>query len=79
MFSDTKFPIKQAQKLLLHEVDFREAEPKVLVATNSCITCPVLVLGRRVVEVLGREDERSQEDSMGSALHALGNRRQTFL
>lgn len=39
----------------------------------------MLVLWGRVVEILGSDDEGSQEDTVSSAMHALCNTRQTML
>lgn len=72
---DAKIPVKEEQKLLLHEVDLGEGEAKVLVAANSAVPGPVLVLGRGVVEVLSRKDEGGEEDAVDGASHALGNGR----
>ena len=77
IFFNAEVPVEEAQKLLLHEVDLGDGEAKVLVSSNGTVPSPVLVLGRRVVKVLGREDERSQEDSVDGAAHALGNGRET--
>lgn len=63
--------------MLFHQVDFGDGEAEVWVATDGCVTCPVLVLRRAVVEVLGREDERSEEYTMDCASHALSNRRKS--
>lgn len=38
---------------------------------NASVAVPVLVLGTRIVEVLGSNDERGKEDSVTSAVHAL--------
>lgn len=54
---DAKVPVKEEKELLLHEVDFGDGETKVLIPANSSVPGPVLVLGRRVVEVLCRKDE----------------------
>lgn len=39
----------------------------------------MLVLWRAVVQILGCENERSEEDPVDSATHALGNRGQSLL
>lgn len=44
IFSDTEVPLKQTEKLLLHEVDLCQAEAKVVETANGGIPCPVLVL-----------------------------------
>jgi len=71
-------PVEQTEKLLLHEVDFGDAEAKVVVAADGGVTGPVLVLGGGVVEVLCSEDERCEEDAVDGATHALGDRRKTL-
>jgi hypothetical protein len=50
--------------LSFHEVDFGGRE-------ESGVTSPVLVLRRRVVEVLGSGDQSCEEDSVTSAVHSL--------
>ena len=67
-------PVEKVEQLLFHEVDFGDGEAKVLVTSYGGVACPVLILWRRVVEVLGCEDERGQEDTVDSATHALGYR-----
>lgn len=39
-------PVKKTKKLLLHKVDFGDAEAEVVVAANGGVASPVLVLGR---------------------------------
>lgn len=79
VLSNSEVPIKQPEKLLLHEIDFRQAEAKIVEATNACISSPVLVLWRGIVQVLGSEDQRGEEDAVRCALHSFGDRRQTLL
>lgn len=45
-FGHVEIPVKKAKELLLHEVDFGDAESKAVVATNGGVAGPVLVLGR---------------------------------
>lgn len=73
---DAEVPVEEKQKLLLHEVDLSNGETEVVVAAYSAVASPVLVLWGRVVEVLGCKDERSKEDAVGGAFHALGDRRE---
>lgn len=68
--SHSEVPVEQEQQLLLHEVHLVQGEQV------HGVLGPVLVLWRRVVEVLGGHDERGQEDAVGGAGHALGQRRQ---
>lgn len=79
VFGDPQVPLKQAQKLLLHEVDFRQAEAEVVEASYGRITSPVLVLRRGVVEVLRGKDKSGEEDAVRGTSHTLGDRRQTLL
>lgn len=58
VFGDPQIPTEQAEKLPLHQIDFCQAEAEVLEAGHSSVACPVLVLRRGVVEVLGSKDER---------------------
>lgn len=74
---DAQVPVEKKEQLLLHEVDFGDGKAKVVKAGDGTVPRPVLVLGRRVVEVLRGKNERSQEDAVGGAWHALGNRWQT--
>jgi hypothetical protein len=52
--------------LALHEVDLGLRE-------QGRVTRPVLVLGGRVVEVLGGDDQRREKDAVARAVHALGD------
>lgn len=70
-FGDSKVPIEKAKKLLLHKVYLCQAETEVIVTRDSSVSCPMFILGRGIVKVLGGEDERGKEDAMSSALHAL--------
>jgi L-ribulose-5-phosphate 3-epimerase UlaE len=45
-FSDVEIPVEEAKELLLHEVDFGDAEAEVVVAADRGVTSPVLVLRR---------------------------------
>ena len=76
---DVEIPVEQEEQLLLHEVHFRHGKAKVLVFSNGRVPGPMLILWRRVVQVLGGENERGQEDSVDGAAHALGDWRQAFL
>ena len=73
ILSDSEIPVEQAKQLLLHQVDFGQAEAEAVKPTNSSVSSPMLVLWRRVVEVLSGEDERCKENAVGCALHALRN------
>lgn len=57
LFSHPHIPVKETKELLLHEVDLSHAEAEMLVTPDGSVACPVLVLGRGVVKVLGRKDE----------------------
>lgn len=41
---DAEVPVKEEKQLLLHEVDLGERKAKTLVAANSAVAGPVLVL-----------------------------------
>ena len=45
-FGHIEIPVKKAKELLLHKVDFGDAETKVVVAADGGVASPVLVLGR---------------------------------
>ena len=49
--------VQKVEQLLFHEIDLRSRK-------DDGVGRPVLVLRRRVVEVLGADDERSEEDAM---------------
>ncbi len=66
LLGDGKVVVEQVQELLLHEVDLGLRE-------HLGVAAPVLVLGRRVVQVLGGDDERRKEDPVTGAGHALGD------
>lgn len=73
LWVDAEVPVEKEEQLLLHEVDLGDGETKALVAANSSVASPVLVLWRGVVEVLSSQDESGEEDPVGGAGHALGN------
>lgn len=79
LFSDTKVPLKQSKKLLLHEVDLGQAEAKIIETADGSVSCPVLVLWGRVVEILCSKDKRCKEDAVRSTFHSLCNWRQALL
>ena len=45
-FGHVEIPVKKAEELLLHEVDFGDAETKAVVAADGGVASPVLVLRR---------------------------------
>ena len=45
-FGHVEIPVKKAKKLLLHKVDFGDAETKAVVAADGGVASPVLVLRR---------------------------------
>lgn len=69
---DSEVVVEQVEELLLHEVDLGLGE-------EDTVPSPVLVLRRRVVEVLGCDNQGGKEDTMSCAMHALGNSWQTRL
>jgi hypothetical protein len=74
LLCDTSLPIQEEEQLTLHQVHLGQREAKSLESLHSGVPSPMLVLGARVVQVLGSEDERGEEDPVDSASHALGNR-----
>ena len=44
VFTDDQVELEEVEELLLHEVDFGQAESKAIVALDSGVTSPVLVL-----------------------------------
>jgi hypothetical protein len=75
IWADPQVPVQEEEHLLLHEVDLCDGKAEVREATDGCVSCPVLVLWRRVVEILCGEDERGKEDTMHSAAHSFGHGR----
>ena len=71
VFGDSQIPVEKTEKLLLHEVDFGQAEAKVVEASNGSVPRPVFVLGRGIVQVLCCQNEGSEEDAVGGAFHAF--------
>lgn len=78
-FCDPCVPVEQEQQLAFHQVDLCQSKTKPIVALDRRISSPVLVLRARIVEVLGREDQTSQEDSVNGTSHALGDWWETSL
>lgn len=74
---DAKIPVEKEKQLLLHQIDLGDRETEALVAANSGVPGPVLVLWGRVVQVLSRKNERGEEDAVDSARHSLSNRRKS--
>lgn len=66
---EAKVVVQEEKQLLLHQVDFRARE-------DDGVGCPVLILRRRVVEVLGADNERGKEDAMLRRPIPLGRHRQ---
>ena len=69
--SDAEVPVQEEEELLFHQVDFCDGEAKSFVAADCRVSSPVFVLGRRVVEVLGSEDEGGKKDPVNGATHAF--------
>lgn len=66
LFSDAKVPLEQEEKLLLHQVDLSTAEAKIVhLSVDVRVVGPVFVFGRAVIEILGSENERGEEDAVG--------------
>jgi len=73
LWPDSQIPIEQEQELLLHQIHLGDGETEVGKAADRSVSSPVLVLGRRVIQILRGEDEGSQEDPVHCASHALCN------
>lgn len=68
--------VEEVEQLSFHEVDLDQTKAKAVVTLDAGVSGPVLVLGTRVVDILGGKDQGSEEDAMNCATHALGNRRE---
>lgn len=66
-----EIPIEKAEELFFHEIDFGQIEAEAIVTLHAGITRPVLVLWRRIVQILRRQDERGEKYSVGGTLHAF--------
>lgn len=77
LLRDTSLPVQEEEQLTLHQIHLGQGEPKSFPSLHGSVPSPVLVLWARVVQVLGGEDQRGQEDAVDSASHALGNGWQT--
>lgn len=69
---------QETKELLLHKVDFGPGKAKLGEVLVWCgldmgIACPVAVFWRRIVHVLGGDDQAGEEDAVCGALQALGN------
>jgi len=64
--------IRQEQELAFHQIHFGRRK-------EGGIFGPVLVLWRRIIQVLGRDNESGEKHAMPCAMHALGNLRQARL
>jgi hypothetical protein len=73
LLGDSGFKVEKIQHLPFHQVDLGETKPKALVTLDCSVPCPVLVLWRGVVEILGSQDQCSKEDTVSGASHALGH------
>ena len=73
LICDSQIPVKEEEELLLHEVNFCDGEAEALEAFHRRIPCPVFILGRAVIQVLGREDERGEENAVDGATHSFGD------
>lgn len=69
---DAEVVVEEVEELLLHEVDLCLGE-------EGAVAGPVLVLWRRVVEVLCCDDEGCEEDAVACAVHALCDAREPVL
>ena len=67
--------VQQVQHLPFHQVDLSQAKTKSFETFDRGISCPVLVLGAGIIEVLCCQDQGGEEDSVHGTAHALGNGR----
>lgn len=74
-----EIPVQEEEELLFHEIDFGEGETKGIIALDGGVAGPVLVLGRRVVQVFSGENEGGKEDAVDGAAHAFRHRGQALL
>ena len=70
---DSQIPIEEEEELLFHEINLRDGKAETLKAFHRRISSPVFILGRAVIQILGREDERSEENSVDGATHSFGD------
>ena len=71
----SQIPVKEEEKLLFHQVHFCNGEAEILEAFHRRIPSPVFILGGAVIQVLGRKNERCEEDAVDRATHSFGNGR----
>lgn len=76
---DSQIPVKEEKELLFHEINFCDGEAKAFEAFHRRIPSPVFILGRAVIQVLGREDKRGEENAVDGTTHSFGDRRQPLL
>lgn len=72
----TSIPIQKEEQLTFHQIHFRQRKAKPIKSLHHGIPSPVFVFGARVIQVLSRENQRSKEDAVDGATHALGDRGQ---
>lgn len=73
LICDSQIPVEEEEKLLFHKVDLCNGEAEAFEAFYRRIPSPVFILGRAVVQVLGRQDERGEEDAVDGATHSFGD------
>ena len=69
----SQIPVEEEEKLLFHKVNFGDRETETLVAFHRRIPSPVFILRGAVIQVLGRQDERSEENAVDCATHPFGD------
>jgi len=73
LLGDAQVEAEEGKELALHEVDLLAGEAEVVVrGLHDGIVGPVLVLGRAIVQVLGGNDQRSEEDAVDRTPETLG-------
>ena len=71
--SNAEVPVEEVKELLLHQIDLRSREAKVSPSGYRTVSSPMLVLGRRVIQILRSQDERGKEDAVHRATHSFGD------
>lgn len=66
----SQIKVEKEQKLTLHQANLLQRK-------DGSVASPVLVLGRRIIQVFGGDDEGGEEHTMPCRLHAMGNLGQT--
>jgi len=74
LLRDPDVEVEEVQELSLHQVDLCQPKSEPIASFHARVSCPVLVLGARVIQIFRGEDEGCKKDPVDGASHALGNR-----